>query len=355
MSKEKPSPTHFGSDNVTGIAPAIMDAIVAANAGGVHGYGEDSLTEAMEKRFAEIFETEVKVMPVGTGSIANGLSLATVTPPWGEVFCHEGAHINVDEANGPEFFTGGAKLHLMPGENGKITAEALRAAATRYPRADVHNPLASTVSITQATEVGTLYAVDEVRAIGAVAKDEGLAFHMDGARFANAVAALGCAPADLTWRAGVDVLSFGATKNGCLAVEGIVLFNPSPERADRLNHLHKRAGQLYSKMRFFSAQLDAYLDDGNWLAWAKNANRQAKRLADGLGGLNSVTLAYPVEGNEVFCRLPRAAYDAVVGAGIGTYPLYGEKDGVGSVRFVCAFNTEDAHVDDLIGAIASAI
>jgi len=352
---ERPSPIHFGSDNVTGIAPAILEAIAAANTGGVHGYGEDSFTERMQQRFADLFETNVKVMPVGTGSIANGLSLATVTPPWGEVFCHVGAHINVDEANGPEFFTGGAKLHLMPGANGKITPEALRAAATRYPRADVHNPLASTVSITQATEAGTLYTLDEVRAIGAVAKEQGLAFHMDGARFANAVAALGCAPADLTWRAGVDVLSFGATKNGCMAVEAIVLFNPTPERADRLDHLHKRAGQLYSKMRFFSAQLIAYLKDDNWLKWADNANRQARYLADGLKGLNRISLAFPVEGNEVFCHLPVEAHEAVVAAGIGTYPIYGEKDGIGSVRFVCAFNTEADGVDRLIKAIKSGL
>jgi threonine aldolase len=349
-----PSDSHFGSDNATGIAPAIMEALAAANTGGVHGYGADALTERMEQRFCDLFETKVRVMPVGTGSIANGLSLATVTPPWGEIFCHEGAHINVDEANGPEFFTGGAKLHLMPGDNAKITPDALRAAANRYPRADVHNPLASTVSITQATEAGTLYSVDEVKAIGAVAKEEGLAFHMDGARFANAVAALDCAPADLTWRAGVDVLSFGATKNGCLAVEAIVLFNPSPERADRLNHLHKRAGQLYSKMRFFSAQLDAYIQDGNWLAWATNANRQAKRLADGLEDLKGVALQYPVEGNEVFTRLPRKAYDAVIAAGIGSYPLHSEKDGIGSVRFVCAFNTDAADVDRLVAAVKSA-
>jgi len=350
-----PTDVHFGSDNATGIAPAIMEAIAAANRGGVTGYGNDALTERMEQRFADLFETKVKVMPVGTGSIANGLSLATVTPPWGEVFCHEAAHINVDEANGPEFFTGGAKLHLMPGENARISAEALEVAATRYPRADVHNPLASTVSITQATEAGTIYSLDEVKAIGAVAKDLGLAFHMDGARFANAVAALGCAPADITWRAGVDVLSFGATKNGCLAVEAVVLFNPSPERADRLNHLHKRAGQLYSKMRFFSAQLDTYVSDGNWLAWAANANRQAKRLADGLGNLEGIALQYPVQGNEVFCRLPRKAFDAVVAAGIGTYPLHSEKGGIGSVRFVCAFNTEATDVDNLVQVIKSGL
>ena len=349
-----PPKVHFGSDNVTGIAPAIMEALEAANSGGVDSYGADALTEDLEKTFSDLFETAVKIMPVGTGTIANCLSLATVTPPWGEVFCHEAAHINIDEANAPEFFTGGAKLHLMASENAKIDAAALKAAATRFPRDDVHNPLASTVSITQASEAGTLYSLDEVTAIGEVAREEGLAFHMDGARFANAVAALGCAPADLTWRAGVDVLSFGATKNGCLAVEAVVLFNPSAERLDKLRHMHKRAGQLYSKMRFFSAQLDAYIRDGNWLTWAGHANGQAARLAEGLMVLPGVTLDYPVEGNEVFCRLPRATYDAIAAAGIGTYPLAGENGGSGSVRFVCSFNTRADDVDLLVGAAGQA-
>ena len=345
-----PSTAHFGSDNVTGIAPEIMAALEAANSGGVASYGEDAMTEGLNARFSELFETTCRVMPVGTGSIANGLALAAVTPPWGEIFCHEEAHITIDEANGPEFFTGGAKLHLMPGEQGRVTPDTLHAAATRYPRDDVHHPLASAVSITQATESGTLYSVDQVGAIGEVAKAEGLAFHMDGARFANAVAALGCAPGDLTWRAGVDLLSFGATKNGCMAVEGIVLFNPSAERVGRLARLHKRAGQLFSKMRFFSAQLEAYISDDNWLNWAGHANAQAARLAAGLADIQGVSLDNPVEANEVFCRLPQGSYDAIVAAGIGTYPLSDNGDGTGSIRFVCSFNTQAEDVDRLIGA-----
>lgn len=349
MSNNPPKP-HFGSDNVTGIAPEIMAALEAANKGGVDSYGGDVWTEGLATRFSDVFETSVKVFPVGTGTIANCLSLAAVTPPWGEIFCHEEAHINIDEANAPEFYTGGAKLHLMPGANGRMSAEALTAAATRYPRGDVHHPAASTVSITQATEAGTLYSLDDVRAIGDVAKAQGLAFHMDGARFANAVAALGCSPADLTWRAGVDIMSFGATKNGCLAVEAIVLFNPTPEQTVRLSHLHKRAGQLFSKMRFFSAQLEAYLADDNWLTWAGHANAQAARLAEGLSAIPGITLDYPVEANEVFCRLPRPCFDAIVAAGIGTYPLGDGDDGVGSIRFVGSFNTDADDVDRLVAA-----
>ncbi len=345
-----PSKAHFGSDNVTGIAPEIMAALEAANNGGVASYGEDAMTEGLDARFSDLFETTCRVMPVGTGSIANGLALATVTPPWGEIFCHEEAHITIDEANGPEFYTGGAKLHLLAGDQGRVSPDTLRAAATRYPRDDVHHPLASAVSITQATEAGTLYSVDQVGAIGDLAKAEGLTFHMDGARFANAVAALGCAPGDLTWRAGVELLSFGATKNGCMAVEGIVLFNPSPERAGRLARLHKRAGQLYSKMRFFSAQLEAYISNDNWLTWAGHANTQAARLAAGLADISGVSLDSPVEANEVFCRLPQASFDAIVAAGIGTYPLSDNGDGTGSVRFVCSFNTQAEDVDKLITA-----
>ncbi len=349
MTRNTPQP-HFGSDNVSGVAPEIMEALVGANAGGVDSYGDDPLTGALDQQFSDLFETAVKVMPVGTGTIANCLALATVTPPWGEIFCHEEAHITIDEANGPEFFSGGAKLHLIPGDEGRITADALKAAATRYPRGDVHHPKASTVSITQATEAGTLYSLDQVGAIGEVAKAEGLAFHMDGARFANAVAALGCSPADLTWRTGVDLLSFGATKNGCLAVEALVLFDPSPERYERLCHMHKRAGQLYSKMRFFAAQLEAYLKDDNWLTWAGHANTQAARLAAGLTDVPGLSFDSPVEANEIFCRLSRGSFDAIVAAGIGSYPLSEGPDGTGSIRFVCSFNTDPADVDRLVAA-----
>ena len=262
---------HFGSDNASGMAPEIIEALVRSNAGGVDSYGGDGLTRALDERFGEIFETEVSVLPVGTGTIANALSLAFLTPPWGAVFCYEEAHIVVDEANAPEFFTGGAKLIGLEGDHGRLHPHVLRRAATLFDADDVHHPRPSVLSLTQASECGTLYSPDDLRALGDTARDLGLAVHMDGARFANAVAALECRPADLSWRAGVDVLSFGATKNGCMAAEAIIVFGDMRKDFPILRRHHKRAGQLFSKMRFVSVQLEAYLNSGNWLAWARNA------------------------------------------------------------------------------------
>lgn len=339
---------HFGSDNVSGIAPEILAAIAAANEGGVDSYGGDALSRSLDERFSALFETEVRVLPVGTGTIANCLSLALVTPPWGAVFCSEQAHIVVDEANGPEFFTGGAKLTTIPTADGRLSLDDVRRAATAFDPQDVHHPQRAVLSITQSTETGTVYGLDDVRAFGKLCRELGLAFHMDGARFANAVARLGCSPGELTWKAGVDVLSFGATKNGCLAVEAIVVFGHMREHFPRLERHHKRAGQLYSKMRFFAAQLDAYLRDGRWLAWAGHANREAARLAEGLAAIDSVELLWPVEANEVFLRLPVAIYDAWLAAGIGLYPIAPEGDGRGTLRLVTAFNTDPAAVDRVI-------
>jgi threonine aldolase len=345
---------HFGSDNVSGIAPEILAALAAANDGGVGSYGDDALSHGLERRFAEVFETEVSLLPVGTGSIANCLALALVTPPWGDVFCSDEAHIVVDEANGPGLFTGGARLTTVPSRDGRMALDDIRRAATRFPVDDVHNPMRAALSITQTTETGTLYGLDEVRALGALARELGIAFHMDGARFANAVAALGCSPAELTWKAGVDVLSFGGTKNGCLAVEAIVLFGSLREQFPRLQRLHKRAGQLYSKMRFFSAQLDAYLAEGNWLRWAGHANAQAARLAAGLAAIDGITLRYPVEANEVFLRLPMRVCEAWTAAGIGLFAATPAGDGAATIRLVASFATDPADVDRVVEIARSA-
>jgi len=345
---------HFGSDNVSGIAPEILDAIIAANQGGVDSYGDDALTMGLEQRFGALFETQVSVLPVGTGTIANCLSLALATPPWGAVFCSQEAHIVVDEANGPEFFTGGAKLTTIATADGRLAPDHVRAAATAFDPTDLHHPMRAVLSITQSTETGTLYTLDAVRELGALARELDMVFHMDGARFANAVAALGCSPADLTWRAGVDVLSFGATKNGCLAVEAIVVFGKLREQMPRLRRMHKRAGQLYSKMRFFAAQLDAYLEQDRWLTWAGHANAQAQRLARGLTAIDGIELAYPVEANEVFLTMPVAAYEAIVAAGIGLYPIAPSGDGRGSIRLVTAFDSAAADIDRVIAAARGA-
>jgi len=341
---------HFGSDNVSGIAPEILDAIARCNTGGVDSYGDDDLTRSLDRRFAEIFETEVSVLPVGTGTIANDLAVSFITPPWGAVYCHRDAHIMVDEANGPEFFSGGAKLADLPGEHGRLDPEAVRAAATAFDRDDVHHPMRAGLSITQATEWGTVYTVEEIRALGAVGRELELTVHMDGARFANAIATLGCAPADITWKAGVDILSFGATKNGCLAVEALVVFGDKRKDFGTLRRLHKRAGQLFSKMRFFAAQLDAYVADGNWLRWAAHANQQATRLSEGLAAIDGVELLHPVQANEIFLRMPESVFAAMQTTGFGFYPLSPAGDGTGAIRLVTAFDTDPAHVDAVIAA-----
>ena len=280
----------------------------------------------------KFFETAVSVLPVGTGSIANELALALLSPPWGAIYCSSEAHIVVDEANGPEFFTGGAKLVDLPGDHGRIREESVREAASAFDPEDVHHPKPAVLSITQACECGTLYSPDDIRALGNVARDHGLSFHMDGARFANATAALDCSPAEITWKAGVDVLSFGATKNGCMAAEAIVLFGERRKDLPILRRLHKRAGQLYSKMRFISAQLAGYLDDANWLRWASHANGQAQRLAEGLCAVEGVSLIHPVEVNEVFLSMPLAVFDRLQTTGfrILSDPAHRQRHGVGA-------------------------
>ncbi len=345
---------HFGSDNASGMAPEIVEALVRSSVGGVDSYGGDGLTRALDEMFGEIFETDVSVVPVGTGTIANALSLAFLTPPWGAIFCYEEAHIVVDEANAPELFTGGAKLIGLEGVHGRLRPHVLRHAAASFDADDVHHPRPSVLSITQASECGTLYSPDDLHALGNTAHDLGLAVHMDGARFANAVAALECRPADLTWRAGVDVLSFGATKNGCMAAEAIIVFGDRRKDVPILRRHHKRAGQLFSKMRFLSAQLEAYLDSGNWLAWARNANTQARRLADGLEAIDGVHLIHPVDVNEIFLEMPLAIFERLKRTGFGFYPIQLTARGTGTVRLVTSFNTSVDDIQRLLNAAGTA-
>ncbi len=341
---------HFGSDNASGVAPEIMDAIGRANHGGVPSYGNDESSARLESAVAEIFETDVTVLPVATGTIANCLSLALITPPWGAIYCHSDSHIVVDEANGPEFYSGGAKLIALPGKLGRLSAATVEEAARVHDPEDVHHPMPATVSVTQASEHGTLYSTDELRGHGDVARKCNLAYHMDGARFANAVASLNASPADLSWRTGVEVLSLGATKNGCLAAEAIVLFGERRRDANRLLRMHKRAGQLFSKMRFFTAQLLAYLENDNWIRWAAHANQQARTLAVGLASLDGVRLLYPVEANEIFVSLPLEMFERMQATGFGFYPISPTGDGHGTIRLVTSFNTEPGDVLTLLAA-----
>jgi threonine aldolase len=336
---------NFRSDNVSGIAPEILTAIAAANNGDAPSYGADLITDRVARRFTEIFEREVAVFPLATGTAANALALAAVTPPWGAVYCHEESHVQTDECGAPEFYAGGAKLIALPGADAKLSPAAVEA---RMIEQDVvHHAQPAAISISQATEAGTLYTPAEVTALGALARRRGLALHMDGARFANAVAALACTPAEITWRAGVDVLSFGATKNGALAAEAVIFFDPA--KAADFAYRRKRGGHLFSKMRFLSAQLDAYLADDLWLRNGRHANRVAARLADGLAQIAGARLRHPTQANEVFVELPEKAIRALAQAGFGFYRWGGESSLC--LRLVAAF---DSRLEDAEALIALA-
>jgi threonine aldolase len=335
---------NFASDNVAGVSLEIVAAIAAASTGSDMPYGGDVLTQRISARCAEIFEHEVAVFPVATGTAANALALAALMPPWGIVYCHEAAHILNDECGAPEFFGGGIRVSGIAGGEGKLDATALAAALQRRGTHGVHHMQAAAVSITQASEAGRVYGASEIAAIAEVARGSGLALHMDGARFANALVSLDCAPADMTWRAGVDVLCLGATKNGAAFAEAVIFFDKA--KAADFAFRRKRGGHLVSKMRFISAQLDAYFADDLWLRNARHANRMAHRLATGLAALPGFRLRYPVEANEVFVDLPDRISDGLRDAGFGFYPR-GE-DGDRFVRLVTAFSTLEADVDAFV-------
>ena len=286
------------------------------------------------------------MFPVVTGTAANALALSAMTPPWGTIFCHLEAHIATDECGAPEFHTSGAKLQLIAGEHGRISAGELARCLAGIQPGDQHQTQPSVLSITQVTEAGTIYRPEELAELSAIARRHGLYVHMDGARFANAVVAAKCSPADLTWRAGVDVLSFGATKNGALAAEAVVFFNTG--LAENFLYRRKRAGHLVSKMRFLSAQLDAYLQDGLWLELAAYANLQAQRLAKGLQGIGSVEILHPVEANELFVRMPAVMIRDLRARGFGFHVWGAEAEGI--VRLVTAFDTPVSDVDAFIPA-----
>ncbi len=333
---------NFTSDNAAGVSPEIVAALAAANHGSAAAYGADTLTARLEARFAELFEHVVAVFPVATGTAANALALAALTPPWGIVYCHEDSHAAIDECGAPEFFAGGAKLVTVPGAHAKIAPEAIAARLTT--RGFVHHAQPAAISISQSTEAGAVYGAAEIAGLGAFARQERLALHMDGARFGNAVAALGCAPADVTWRVGVDALAFGATKNGALAAEAVIFFDPA--RAADFAYRRKRGGHLLSKMRFLSAQLVAYLDNELWLRNARHANAMAQLLAQGLEALPGARLAHPVDANEVFVDLPDRVIRALGEDGFGFYRWGGAA--ATRVRLVASFATEAAEVDHLI-------
>jgi threonine aldolase len=336
----------FRSDNTRGAAPEILAALEAANAGSRTPYGEDAQTQQIEAQLKEIFETDLAAFLVATGTAANSLGLAMLTPPWGVIYCHEEAHIAVDECGAPEFYTGGAKLATLPGADAKISAAQL-AALLPAGQGFVHHAQPAAVSLTQATEAGTCYRPSQISAIAEVARRYNLRLHMDGARFANALAFLSVSPAEVTWRAGVEVMTFGVSKNGALAAEVVILFDK--HLAAEFAFRRKRAGHLISKGRLLCAQLDAYLRDGLWLKLARHANAMARQLSEGLAQLPGVRLAHPTEANEVFVQLPEPVIQALSAAGFQFYRW--PTDSSTTLRLVCTFDTEPNEVAALIDLV----
>jgi threonine aldolase len=345
---------NFTSDNVTPACDAIMAAINAANAGSVPSYGSDEFTRSLQTAASEIFDKDVAIFPVTTGTAANALALSALVPPYGAVYCYEAAHIASDECGAPEFYTGGAKLIGLPAVDGKIRPEQVANAIAFAGDMGVHHVKPAAISLTQATEWGTVYTLAEVSALAAVAKHHGLPVHMDGARFANALVHLGCTPAEATWKNGVDVLSLGATKNGALCAEAVVFFDNAPARD--FERRRKRAGHLWSKLRFASAQLLAYFEDDLWLDNARHANDMASLLAQGLRNVAGVTLLQSVDANEVFAALPAAIVAALERQGFGFYrwPLCDPACGV-AIRLVTSYATPRAHVDEFLAATRDAV
>jgi threonine aldolase len=337
---------NFASDNHYGASPQILAALAAIGQGPAPAYGDDAITARVRQRLCEIFEREVAVYPVINGTSANALALATLVPPHGAILCHAEAHIAVDECGAPEFFTHGAKLAPIEGDDGKLTPEAIEKALAHFQKGFVHHAQPAAISLTQATELGTVYAPAELAAIAGVARKHGLKLHIDGARFANALAGLGCTPAELTWKNGVDALSFGATKNGALAAEAVIFFNP--EDARDFEYRRKKSGHLLSKMRFVSAQLEAYLADDLWLANARRANALAQRLAQGLAQAGDVTIAHPVAANAVFARMPQALAARLRAAGVVFYDWGVPDGGQVLVRLMLSFATPEDDVARLI-------
>jgi threonine aldolase len=345
----------FDSDNAAGAAPAILDAVVRANAGYAKAYGDDAITRRLERRFCELFERDVTVFLAGTGTAANALALAHLTPPWGAVLCHSEAHAIVHECGAPEFYGGGLRLVGIDGDSGKLQPSTVAAALDRHFGLRPHQIRPAALSLTQASECGTVYRTGEVTALAALAHDRGLAVHMDGARFGNAVARLGVTPAEASWRCGIDVLSFGATKGGALAAEAIVVFDPA--RADALAERRKRGGHLISKHRFVAAQFEAYLSDGLWLRLATHANRMADRLAATLAAAGFKPL-WPVDANIVFVLLPLALHERLQAGGAHYYVIHTHSSdpvnvpsGCVLARLVTSFATTEMSVDNFISLV----
>jgi threonine aldolase len=336
---------HFASDNYAGICPEALQALLAANAGHAPAYGDDEWTRRVSDRLRELFATDCDVYFAFNGTAANSLALASLCQSYHSVICHELAHVETDECGGPEFFSNGSKLLPARGEGGKLTPESVREVIAR--RSDIHYPKPRVVTLTQATEIGTVYRPAEIAAIAEMAHANGLRVHMDGARFANAVASLGVAPADTTWKAGVDVLCFGGTKMGLPVGEAVIFFDR--KLSEDFAYRCKQAGQLASKMRFLSAPWLGMLEGDAWLRHATHANAMAQRLAAGLSAVPGAKLLFPVEANGVFVELPPVVLEGLRGKGWRFYTFIG----AGGARFMCAWDTQPESVDALLADMRS--
>ncbi|KAA9010390.1 threonine aldolase family protein [Histidinibacterium aquaticum] len=349
---------HFASDNAGPAHPAILEALTAANEGYLMGYGNDDITRGVQDRIREIFEApRAAVHLVSTGTAANALLLATLSQPWETVFCTQVSHISDDEANAVEAASGGASLTHVPHSHAKMTPEALAETIESRGRM-VHSPQRGPVSITSVTERGTIYSTEELSALTDVAKAYGLPVHLDGARFANALVALGCTPAEMTWKAGIDAVSFGGTKNGCLAVEACILFDPDKSR--ELEMRRKRAGHLFSKHRTLAGQMQGYLADDLWLGLAGRANGAAAALAEGIRalGLGESFVAEP-QANILYVRWPRRVHAALIEAGATYYvtdgPLEGDREAQLTGRLVCDWSMTEEAVETFLGHLRGAV
>ena len=340
---------NFRSDNESPAAPAILAALQEANAGTAWAYAEDQWSNRLDQAFSDLFATQTTVIPVSTGTVANSIALASVTPAWGSVYCHRNAHILNDESGAPEFFGNGLRLVPVAGPGGKFSAQAMDSLVHSNQGHGVHSYLPSAVSITQSTESGTVYLADEIEAICSAAAGREMATHMDGARFGNAVASLDCHPADITWRAGVQMLSFGASKNGCLAAEALLVFG-NPELRDTAERLRKSSGHLLSKMRYVSAQLLAYIENGLWLDMARHANGQAARFAEAVRQHPQAGLEYAVDANEVFVNWAPEGFARLADAGIQFLTWPGRDD---LARFVFSHSTGEDETATLCSLLAA--
>jgi threonine aldolase len=335
---QTPPRRQFASDNYAGICPEAFAAMVEANHGHEVSYGDDTWTDKASNLVRDVFETDCEVFFVFNGTSANSLSLASLCQSYHSILCHEMAHVEVAECGAPEFFANGTKVLLLPGAHAKIDPKSIARAVKK--RTDIHYPKPKALSLTQATELGTVYSLDELRAIHELAREFQLRVHMDGARFANAVVALGVTPKELTWEAGVDVLCFGGTKNGLAVGEAVVFFNS--ELAREFDYRCKQGGQLASKMRFLSAPWVGLLQEGAWLRHAKHANAMARRLEQALRPLSNIEIPHPVQTNVVFARIPHEAVQGMYRRGWKFYTHVGSAD---EARLMCSWDTTEADVD----------